>query len=118
MEAQLQESLVKWAREKFPIFSILFFAVNNNSASARAGAIAKRMGTLKGVSDLICAYSNGQNIGFALEIKTAPNKPTDEQKRFQAALAAQGWAIATIYTLEEGKNFIDSYMESAAPETK
>ena len=118
MEAALQSALVKWARDKYPIFSILFFAVNNNSASARAGAIAKRMGTLRGVADILCLYSNGRNIGFAIELKISPNTPTEEQRRFLDALAAQGWAIATIYTLEEGKAFVDSYMESAAPETR
>jgi hypothetical protein len=113
-EAELQESLVAWARAKYPVFSILFFAVNNNCASPRAGAIAKRMGTLKGVSDLICAYGNGKHIGFALELKIPPNKPTEEQRRFLAALEAQGWAIAAIYSLEQGIEFIDSYMACAA----
>lgn len=111
-EAELQEQLVSWARGKYPVFSILFFAVNNNSHSQRAGAIAKRLGTLKGVSDILCLYSNGRNLGFSIEIKIKPNRLTPEQKRFLDALAAQGWATQTIYSLKQGQTFIDIYMSA------
>ena len=67
-EHEEQRELVKWFRQTYP--KTLIFAIPNGGArDARVGAMLKREGVKRGVSDLFLPYAARGYHGYYLEMK-------------------------------------------------
>ena len=60
-----------------------------------------RYGVLAGVSDWFICEPHARGFGVAIELKVAPNKPTQAQLRFLEQAKARGVLTAVCWTYEE-----------------
>lgn len=97
---------------------------NGGNRSAVTGAVLKRMGTKKGVPDLLIFDRRGEYAGLAIElkvtykrvnkngtIKLTDNKPSPEQEEWLERLYYNGWRTHVIYSFESFKALVDEYFE-------
>lgn len=81
---------------------------NGGQRNAITGAKLKRMGTKRGVPDILI-FSRGAAGGWApgfgsplaLELKVGYNKPSKEQHQWLADLRDEGWRCEVCYTMDE-----------------
>ena len=103
-EQLIQQACVKWFRLQHP--NKILFAVNNNAkggriSDARAGGIAKSMGVLAGVSDLVfCVHGRAHFI----EVKAPRGRQNESQKEFKKLADLNELSYHIVYDLYE---FID-----------
>lgn len=78
-----QINVVNWFKHNFPHYEkdIHHFA-NQRRCTPQQGAMLKRMGVTKGVSDLHLALPKDDYAGMWLELKVGAGKPTKEQLDF------------------------------------
>lgn len=70
-EQQTQVAICEWARLKYPALNNHIIAILNDGKRSVAGHVtAKRMGLLKGASDLFFSYPNKRYHGLYLEVKS------------------------------------------------
>lgn len=80
---------------------------NGGQRKAITGAKLKRMGTKRGVPDvLVFNLSPSPNLylygrPLALELKVGYNKPSKEQHQWLADLRREGWRCEVCYTMDE-----------------
>src|SRR5690606_26352879 len=87
---------------------------NERKASYYAGYIMKRMGVLKGASDLFMAWPNGGFHGLFIEVKSKTGRPTPEQQAFLERMKAVGYKAVVCYGAEEVINTMKEYLSLAA----
>jgi hypothetical protein len=83
---------------------------NERKASYYAGYINKRMGVLKGASDLFMAWPSGGYHGLFIEMKSAIGKPTPEQKAFIQRVSEVGYYGCICYGAEEAIETMKYYI--------
>ena len=110
-ESQQQSESVDWFREQYPQYILLFYAVPNGGyRSKRTSATMQREGQLSGVPDLVLAVPKNGFHGLYIEQKIKGNKPTENQLNVMAALTSQGYCCKVVYSLDEFKKTIESYL--------
>lgn len=85
-ESRIQHTCVEWFRHTFPDRANLLFAVPNGGwRGARAGAVAKYEGQVRGVADLIFLYPSGDKSSLCIEMKRpkAKGRPGGKQEPVQ-----------------------------------
>ena len=91
--------------------AVLYYHVpNGGMRNKRVAAGLKRIGTKRGVSDLVIAEPVGIYHGLYLEVKTKGGRMSSEQKVFKADVIKRGYAGAVCYTVAQGVGLIDSYL--------
>ncbi len=83
---------------------------NERKASYFAGFIMKKMGVLKGASDLFMAWPNQGFHGLFIEVKSKIGKPTPEQKAFIQRMRDAGYKAEICYGAEEVINTMQEYL--------
>ena len=73
----------------------------------------KMCGTKPGVPDLMIFSPSKQFNGFALELKTGYNKPTENQKKWLGYLKNCGWWAEWSNDINYCKQSIDDYFANA-----
>ncbi len=63
----------------------------------------KKTRTRKGVSDFLFAI---RGRAVALEAKLPGKQPTEDQRRVMAGLAADGWRVAVVRSLDEARSVV------------
>ena len=122
-EDSLQSACVKLWAIKYPDLIRVLFMVNNSGFKQRIEtkqgksislqAIRdKRMGLVKGVSDLILWIPNGLYNAAALEMKTEIGQQSLEQELFQAYCGIMNYEYMLIRSVNEFEAQIDNYMKS------
>ncbi len=105
-EDALQIAVANYLNLQYP--SVLWFhPPNGGSRNAIEGAKLKRMGVLKGVSDVIILHKNN----LALELKIKPNKAKPEQMDFLHRVGEMGWSTAICYDFDRAREIIDLFMK-------
>lgn len=84
---------------------------NQRQCSPQYGALLKRMGVLKGVSDLFFPRGNSKYKGMFLELKTLTGKPTKEQITFLDNMAKENYFTQIAYGSKEAISIIKSFYE-------
>lgn len=108
-EDQLQETCFRWFSLKYSsLFGLLFHVPNGGTRSKREAVKFKRIGVIAGVPDFIFLF-NGKAYG--IELKVAPNKQTDNQKRIQEAFELQDIEYHLVYSFEEFTKLIDTIVK-------
>lgn len=86
-EAALQQSCRIWFWNNYPQLRGLLFMVNNNSSNKLTGKIAKELGVIAGVSDLLFIFGGTVHC---IEMKTLTGYQSPEQKIWQKKVEEQG----------------------------
>ncbi len=84
---------------------------NERKASPWQGAMLKRLGQMRGVSDLFVAVPIlGKFGGFWLELKAPGGKPTLEQEEFLDRMAKRGYMTGWFDDWEKAWVAIENYL--------
>jgi hypothetical protein len=101
-ESNEQIAAMDWLRAQYPeVAECTMHIGNERKASYYAGYIMKRMGVLKGASDLFMAWPNGGYHGLFIEIKSLKGKPTPEQLAFIQRMVDKGYYACICYGADE-----------------
>lgn len=110
-ESNEQIAAMDWLRAQHPKIAEHTLHIGNERKSTYyAGYIMKRMGVLKGASDLFMAYPVGGFHGLFVEVKSKRGKPTVEQKGFIERMRAVGYRAEICYGAEEVINTMKGYL--------
>lgn len=102
-ELQMQAMCATWFWNTFPSERRMLHCNMNNSFNRIAGANAKAMGVIKGVSDMELIVPG--SVIF-IEFKVGKGKQSEEQLDFMDKVDQRGHSYIIIYSFEEFKNFI------------
>ena len=105
-EISMQSKCVQWYWNEFRFTSNkrMLHCNMNNSFNRIAGAIAKSLGVVSGVSD--CEFIDYGGVTWYIEFKLPGGKQSPEQIEFQKEVEARGHKYIIIYSFEEFKSFI------------
>ena len=110
-ESNDQIAAMDWLRAQHPhIAEHTMHIGNERKASYFAGFIMKKMGVLKGASDLFMAWPNQGFHGLFIEVKSKIGKPTPEQKAFIQRMRDAGYKAEICYGAEEVINTMQEYL--------
>ena len=101
-ESNEQIAAMDWLRAQHPKLSLHAMHIGNErKASYYAGYIMKRMGVLKGASDLFMAWPSGGFHGLFIEVKSKKGKPTPDQLAFIERMNSVGYYATICYGADE-----------------
>lgn len=124
LEEKEQMALIEWAHLHDDIWPYLIHIRNEGKRSLAEGAKAKRMGLMKGVSDLFFAQAvaivkkntDGKitdiNMyhGFCIELKSKKGKLSEEQKEFLERMNGQYYQTGVYYSWTDAAKAICEYL--------
>lgn len=111
-EDQIQMQLVAWARLHNTIGPYLIHIPNGGYRNPREGAKFKRMGVLRGVSDIFLAKPQNGLHGLWIELKRPGGKLTSDQYNWIKLMLAQGYEAKVCYGFDEAKDVILEYLKN------
>lgn len=115
-ESNIQIAAMDWLRAQHPKIALHTMHIGNERKSSYyAGYIMKRMGVLKGASDLLIAWpvlkpDNSYYHGLFIEVKSEIGKPTPEQIAFIERMRLVGYQAQICYGVDEVINTIKDYL--------
>lgn len=111
-ESNEQIAAMDWLRLQHPkIAEYTLHIGNERKASYFAGFIMKKMGVLKGASDLFMAWPNGGFHGLFIEVKSLKGRPSPEQKAFIQRMKEVGYRAEICYGAEEVISTMEDYIK-------
>ncbi len=93
-----------------PELKLMYHIPNEGKRSAALGAKMKREGLKAGVPDICLPVARSGCHGLYIELKAGRNKTTENQKRWLADLAEQGYMTAVCYGWEAASKVIVKYL--------
>lgn len=110
-ESNEQIAAMDWLRAQYPFIAEHTLHIGNErKASYYAGYIMKRMGVLKGASDIFMAWPNGGFHGLFIEVKSKIGRPSAEQKAFIQRMRDKGYKAEICYGADEVINTMREYI--------
>lgn len=110
-ESNEQIAAMDWLRAQHPnIAEHTLHIGNERKATHFAGYIMKRMGVLKGASDLFMAWPSGGYHGLFIEVKSKTGRPSSFQKAFLQRMRDVGYRAEICYGAEEVINTMKEYI--------
>jgi hypothetical protein len=110
-ESNEQIAAMDWLRAQHPDIALHTLHIGNErKASYYAGYIMKRMGVLKGASDLFMAWPSGGFHGLFIEVKSKVGRPSPEQKAFIQRMRDKGYKAEFCYGADEVINTMQEYI--------
>lgn len=100
-ERDIHLAVMNWVRLHPKISHLVLHYPNESKRSPSYGALLKKMGMRKGVSDLFIAIANHGHHGAWIEIKTKKGKATPSQLVFLEDMRDQGYYIAITKGVDE-----------------
>jgi len=130
LEEKEQMALIEWAHLHDDIWPYLIHIRNEGKRSKAEGAKAKRMGLMKGVSDLFLAKPTRIRLvdellseetkkvgcivinysGFWIELKSKHGKPTNHQLNFLDKMKLERYKAAIFYSWTDAAKAICEYL--------
>lgn len=109
LEKHLHVACVSYMRDHYPEV-IINHTKNQTTAHGNAQSVA--YGYCKGYPDLFIAFNNNKYPGLFVELKTPRSKGQvrDEQKHVHRALREHGYLVEVIWTYEDFKDLINTYI--------
>jgi hypothetical protein len=112
-ESNEQIAAMDWLRTQYPnIAEHTMHIGNERKATYYMGYIMKRMGVLKGASDLFMAWPISGYHGLFIEVKSKVGRPTAEQKAFLQRMREVGYKAEVCYGAEEVINTMTKYLNT------
>lgn len=110
-ESNEQIAAMDWLRLQHPKIALHTLHIGNErKASYYAGYIMKRMGVLKGASDLFMAWPSGGYHGLFIEVKSKIGRPSPEQEAFIDRMREAGYRAEICYGADEVINTMKDYI--------
>jgi hypothetical protein len=110
-ESNEQIAAMDWLRAQYPFIAEHTLHIGNErKASYYTGYIMKRMGVLKGASDIFMAWPNGGFHGLFIEVKSKIGRPSVEQKEFIQRMRDKGYKAEICYGADEVINTMREYI--------
>ncbi len=110
-ESNEQIAAMDWLRAQHPNIALHTLHIGNErKATYYAGYIMKRMGVLKGASDLFMAWPVGGFHGLFIEVKSKIGRPSTEQKAFLQRMKDVGYRAEICYGADEVINTMKDYL--------
>jgi hypothetical protein len=110
-ESNEQIAAMDWLRLQHPEVALHTMHIGNErKATYYAGYIMKRMGVLRGASDLFIAWPCREYHGLFIEVKSLTGKPTPEQRDFIGRMVLKGYYGCFCYGAEEIIQVITWYL--------
>ena len=110
-ESSEQIAAMDWLREQYPhIAEHTMHIGNERKATFYMGQIMKRMGILKGASDLFMAWPNSGYHGLFIEVKSQKGRLTPHQKEFLKRMQKVGYKAEVCFGANEIINTIENYL--------
>jgi len=110
-ESAEQQAFVAWCRMSKAPYNLIFAIENEGRKTPQAGARAKSMGKLAGVSDLILLYPTFKYHGLCIEMKAKGGKQSTCQGIFQHNVEKYGYLYVLCYSADEAIKTIKKYVE-------
>ena len=112
-ESNEQIAVMDWLRAQHPKIALYTMHIGNERKSSYyAGYIMKRMGVLKGASDIFMAWPCGGYHGLFIEMKSLKGKPTPEQLAFIDRMNGAGYFARVCHGAIEAISTIESYLKT------
>lgn len=112
-ESNEQIAAMDWLRAQHPAIALHTLHIGNErKATYYAGYIMKRMGVLKGASDLFMAWPSRGYHGLFIEVKSKIGRPSIEQKSFLQRMKDVGYRAEICYGAEEVINTMKEYISN------
>lgn len=108
-EKEIHLIVMQYVRMHDLLSKLVLHFPNEGRRTLSHGALLKKMGMRKGVSDLLIAYPRHGYHGAWIELKTLKGKPTPEQKIFLDDMEAQGYYTKITYGLDDALKTIEDY---------
>lgn len=112
----IQINLMNWVREHTTYEDYIFHIANERTCSPQEGRRLKRMGVMKGVSDLFVAIPRGEYHGMFLELKTQNGAISPHQYDFLERMEQQGYRCAVAKGYTEARALLAEYLGIALPQ--
>lgn len=111
-ESNEQIAAMDWLRAQHPkLVDYTLHIGNERKSTYYAGYIMKRMGVLKGASDLFMAWPCGGYHGLFIEVKSKTGRPTPEQLDFIKRMNEVGYFAKLCYGAEEVISTMKEYLK-------
>lgn len=108
-EDYIQKQCVQWFIQTYPELQGLLCYNLNNSRNKVAGANNKRMGLIKGRSDMVLYF---KGVATMMEFKTSTGRQNQSQKDWQKLIEWQGFSYYIIRSLDEFKQVINHIIQT------
>jgi len=110
-EQIIQINFVNWFKFTYPDYAEdLIHVGNERKCSIIGGRMLKRMGVMRGVSDLFLGVASHDYHGLWIELKTPTGKLSTYQKAFIERKTMRGYKAKTAYSLEEAQEIVQDYL--------
>lgn len=110
-ESNEQIAAMDWLRLQHPkIAKHTLHIGNERKATYFAGYIMKKMGVLKGASDIFMAWPNGGYHGLFIEVKSKVGRLSPEQKEFLERMKSVGYKAEVCYGADAVINTMKEYI--------
>jgi hypothetical protein len=118
-EAAEQVALIQWSlrnRQQIPALGLLFHVPNGGHRHPTQGALMKLLGVKRGVPDLFLPVPSQAHHGLWIEMKPPTGGVvSDDQKRWHANLADNGYRVEVCRGFQPAKEAILSYLGIPEP---
>ena len=112
-ESNEQITAMDWLRLQHPDVALHTLHIGNERKSTPyAGAIMKRMGILKGASDIFMAWPSKGYHGMFIEVKSKTGRLTPEQKEFLKRMGIKGYFVEVCYGAEQIIDTMKYYLQN------
>ncbi len=110
-ESNEQIAAMDWLRAQHPKIALHTLHIGNErKATYYAGYIMKRMGVLRGASDIFMAWPSGGFHGLFVEVKSKRGRPSPDQLAFIERMRSVGYKAEVCYGAEEVINTMQQYI--------
>jgi hypothetical protein len=99
-ETRLQQEIIMWFNNEYPLYRGLLCYNNNNSTGSVRGVWNKFLGIIKGRSDLTF-YFNGK--AYMIELKTLKGRQSEVQKDWEKLIVRHGFTYIVVRSLQDFK---------------
>lgn len=114
-EDVLQKSVLMYLRFKHP-HAVVAHPTNEGKRTPFEQFKIKYLGIGTGIQDLLIFEPNHEFNGLAIELKIAPNKPSENQKDWNKKMNGRPkWFATYAYSLDEAMAIIDMYFKTVKP---
>lgn len=104
-----QIKVMDWVRHN-NLQEIILHIANERSCTPQHGAILKRMGVMKGVSDLFITRARRGYHGAWIELKASKGKLSPEQSKFLENMNREGYFAVCRFGADEAIKTIEDYL--------
>lgn len=112
-EEEEQIVAMDWLRLQHPeVAECTWHTANERKCSYYRGYRLKRLGVLKGVSDIFMAWPIGKYHGAFIEVKSKKGRATPEQLEFLDRMFKKGYYTKLAYGADQVINTMKDYLEN------